>query len=240
MKDCIKMRRFHPKEECWYHHPELRPGKKERVNAKASKNDSTSSTKQKRGNSDSSRDRSRDQAKNYSRSSQPQIRNNSNSNKYVSLIFRSRAHDNIRNHFMQVFNLDETEVNEIEQQGTGAISGNEPAAEADEGEEEYEELGPPKKFQVNMMRIQRSSNDEPEIKVMISDIIAENLHKRTASADSATQSTAVLTSNHARALSSLLLAQLREPLNSKDRLTFSDQPSTSISLISIALSSQPQ
>ena len=46
MKDCIKMRRFHPKDECWYHHPELRPAKKERVNAKASKNDSTSSTKQ--------------------------------------------------------------------------------------------------------------------------------------------------------------------------------------------------
>jgi len=97
---------------------------------------------------------------------------------------------------MQVFNLDEKEVNEIEQQRTGAISGNEPAAEADEEEEEdYEELGPPKKFQVNMMRIQRSSNDEPEIKIMISDIIAENLHKRTASADSATQASVLSMDN---------------------------------------------
>ena len=196
MKDCIKMRRFHPKEECWYHHPELRPAKKEKVNAKASKNDSTSSTKQKRGNSDSNRDRSRDQAKNTSRISHPHTRNNTNSNKYVSSIFRSRAHDNIRTHFMQVFNLDEKEINEIEAQGTAAISGNEPAAEAEqEEEEEYEELGPPKKFQVNMMRIQRISNDEPEIKVMISDIIAENLHKRTASADSATQTSVMSLDN---------------------------------------------
>ena len=82
------MRRYHPKEECWYHHSELRPARKKKFNAKTSKNDSTSSTKQKSGNSESNRDRPRDQNKKLFKSSKPLNRNNTDSNKYVSSIFR--------------------------------------------------------------------------------------------------------------------------------------------------------
>ena len=45
------------------------------------------------------------------------------------------------------------------------------------------------------MRIQRSNDDDKEIRVMISDIITENLHKRASSADSATQASVMSLEN---------------------------------------------
>jgi hypothetical protein len=119
---------------------------------------------------------------------------------------------------MEVFNLNADEMDEIEHKGAGTDAGTNADAANEEGGE-YEELGPPRKLHVNMMRFQTEqeaggahddedsvsiklhmirtmeTENEEHVTVLISDIIAENCTSKTAAADSATQAS-VLAMEH--------------------------------------------
>ena len=190
-KECLDKRRYHTKEDCWHLHPEKRRSKFNRPRHTGSKNDSTSSTKAtaKERNRKHARDDKKFESEDYKQ--RKNNNRNSSTNQSSNPNDRSRAHQNMRTHFMNIFNISENEMSKIES-NPGDDSRND---SEDEQGGDHEDFGPPSKIKINMIRTNIDEHEEEHVTVLISDIIADKGHSQSAAADSGTQAS-VLAMEH--------------------------------------------